>query len=166
MIYVTVTFRLKLTLLICVSYNYLSVWVYYLILRKEPFLFLLKNYIRLLFYAKLGLLLLLKLNYSLYLVLYCIFQCVFVLNCYFLNRMLHFLRDHNGSKIFYVTQQFCKDLIWFCTFLNSYNGVTMYVTQPIYNHMYLHASLTALGGTFHNFVYTLTILIASCILKC
>ena len=45
---------------------------------------------------------------------------------FFLNRMLQLLRNNVHEHIIVLNQEFFKDLAWFNTFLNSYNGVTMY----------------------------------------
>ena len=79
---------------------------------------------------------------------------------YFLNRMLQLLRNNIHSRHIFVTDEFCKDLTWFCVFLNSYNGVTIYDLTPVHKHVYLDASLTGFGGTFDSFVYSLPLPLA------
>ena len=43
---------------------------------------------------------------------------------YFLNRMLHLLRENHDNSQIFLTEEFCKDLKWFQVFLTSYNGTT------------------------------------------
>ena len=74
---------------------------------------------------------------------------------YFLNRMLHLLRqNHNNNKILLNTE-FFHDLTWFNTFLQSYNGVTFYHYQFSRTPVHLDACLTGLGGHFGTMVYHL-----------
>ena len=74
---------------------------------------------------------------------------------YFLNRMLHLLRqNHNNNKIF-LTSEFFHDLSWFNTFLESYNGVTFYHYQFSRIPVHLDACLTGLGGHFGSMIYYL-----------
>ena len=54
-----------------------------------------------------------------------------------------------------LTTEFYKDLRWFKTFLQSYNGITYYDTKKVTGTIYLDASLTAMGGVYQNMVYTL-----------
>ena len=74
---------------------------------------------------------------------------------YFLNRMLQVLRDNVNVNRILLPADFHKDLNWFLTFLNSYNGVTIYDIRPISGQIYLDACLTGLGGSFKNMVYTI-----------
>ena len=71
--------------------------------------------------------------------------------------MLHLLRNNVHEDIIVLNQEFFKDLAWFNTFLNSYNGVTMYQVTPLYNQIFLNASLQGMGGCFNNYVYSLPI---------
>ena len=75
---------------------------------------------------------------------------------HFLNRMLQLLRNNIHSRHIFVTEEFRKDLNWFCVFLKSYNGVTMYDLTPVHKRVYLDASLTG----FDSFVYTLRLPLA------
>ena len=76
---------------------------------------------------------------------------------YFLNRMLQQLRDNFDKNTIKVTSDFTKDLIWFKTFLASYNGVTFYDVRPLQDQIHLDACLTGLGGAFTNMVYFIPI---------
>ena len=76
---------------------------------------------------------------------------------FFLNRMLQLLRNNVHEHIIVLNQEFFKDLAWFNTFLNSYNGVTMYQVTPLYNKIFLDASLQGMDGCFNNYVYSLPI---------
>ena len=57
---------------------------------------------------------------------------------YFLNRMLHLLRDNFVNDHIVLTQ----------TFLKSYNGITIYDIKPLNIRMYLDAFLQGLGGCY------------------
>ena len=74
---------------------------------------------------------------------------------YFLNRLLQLLRNYTNSRHIVVTDEFHRDLAWFCVFLNLYNGVTMYDPRTFHKRIYLDACLIGFGGTFDSFVYTL-----------
>ena len=76
---------------------------------------------------------------------------------FFLNRMLQLLRDNFESNSIILTPDFFKDLHWFQTFLQIYNGVTIYHVTPLFENIHLDASLTGLGGHFKNYVYALHI---------
>ena len=69
--------------------------------------------------------------------------------------MLELLREHNDGHYIVVNEEFHKDLNWFCVFLTSYNGVTMYDPRPFSKRIYLDACLTGFGCSFDNFVYTM-----------
>ena len=76
---------------------------------------------------------------------------------YFLNRMLQLLRNNFQNDHIVLDQEFFRDLVWFQTFLKSYNGVTIYDIKPLNIHIYLDACLQGLGGCYNNFVYTIPI---------
>ena len=75
----------------------------------------------------------------------------------FLNRMLQLLRSHHDSKKFVLNSEFFRDLSWFNTFLNQYNGVTYFDHKKSDYTVHLDASLTGMGATFANMVYALPI---------
>ena len=50
-----------------------------------------------------------------------------------------------------LTHKFCQDLVWFQTFLKSYNGITIYDIKPLNICIYLDACLQGLGGCYDNF---------------
>ena len=76
---------------------------------------------------------------------------------FFLNRMLQLLRDHTSKHTITLDGNFYKDLNWFNTFLNQYNGVTFYDYQKPQHIVHLDACLTGFGGSFDNMVYHLQI---------
>ena len=76
---------------------------------------------------------------------------------YFLNRMLHLLRDNFVNDHIVLTHDFFQHLVWFQTFLKSYNGITIYGIKPLNTRIYLDACLQGLGGCYNNFVYTIPI---------
>ena len=74
---------------------------------------------------------------------------LYISNCvkparYFLNRMLQLLRGNFDHNSIFLTQEFFKDLLWFNTFLQSYNGVSMYDIRPLNT-----------CGCYKNFVYSI-----------
>ena len=75
----------------------------------------------------------------------------------FLNRMLQLLRDNVHNSKILLNDQFFKDLAWFNTFLENYNGVTFYDLPNSNIEVHLDACLTGLGGHFGNLIYTLPI---------
>ena len=75
----------------------------------------------------------------------------------FLNRMLQFLRDMGDKRSVRLSQEFFKDLAWFQSFLNHFNGIVYYDTRPIQAELHLDACLTGLCGIFHNQCYALPI---------
>ena len=76
---------------------------------------------------------------------------------FFLNRMLQLLRDNFENDSIVLTSEFFRDLLWFQTFLKSYNGITIYDIRPLNIRIYLDACLQGLGGCYDNFVYTIPI---------
>ena len=75
----------------------------------------------------------------------------------FLNRMLEFLRSMRPQRIATLSAAFFRDLNWFCTFLNQFNGVVYYDPRPIQAELHLDACLTGMGGIFENQCYSLPI---------
>ena len=75
----------------------------------------------------------------------------------FLNRMLQVLRAHHNSHRFTLQSEFFQDLCWFNTFLDQYNGVTYFDNRTPQYVVHLDASLSGMGATFANMVYTLPI---------
>ena len=71
--------------------------------------------------------------------------------------MLQLLTDNFSSNIIVLTSELFKDLHWFQTFLQIYNGVTIYHVPPLYEDIHLDASLTGFGGHLKNYVYALAI---------
>ena len=64
---------------------------------------------------------------------------------YFLNRMLQLSRDNFHNDHIVLTHEFFRDLVWFQTFLKSYNGITIYDIKPLNIRIYLEACLQGLG---------------------
>ena len=75
----------------------------------------------------------------------------------FLNRMLQLLRDNVHNSKILLNDLFFRDLAWFNTFLQNYNGVTFYDLPNSNIEVHLDACLTGLGGHFGNLKYTLPI---------
>ena len=76
---------------------------------------------------------------------------------FFLNCMLQLLRDNFVNYHIVLTHDFFRDLVWFQTFLNSYNGITIYDIKPLKIRIYFDACLQGLGGYYDNFVYAIPI---------
>ena len=75
----------------------------------------------------------------------------------FLNRMLDLLRQNYDAPTIRLTQAFRCDLRWFSTFLEQYNGVSMYNHRKIDHVVELDTCLDGLGGVWKNYVYHLPI---------
>ena len=73
----------------------------------------------------------------------------------FLNRMLALFRSYFQNQRIPLSASFFKELNWFNTFLNSYNGVTYYDSRPVDESIFPDACLTGLGGVFQQFVYAI-----------
>ena len=71
--------------------------------------------------------------------------------------MLDFFRNNHDKTKILITQEFRKDLAWFNTFLDQYNGVTFYEQPKPDFHVALDACLTGMGGHFGSMVYALEI---------
>ena len=71
--------------------------------------------------------------------------------------MLEFLRQNHDSRKILINQNFRKDLAWFDTFLEQYNGITFYEQPKPDYQVALDACLTGMGGHFGSMVYTLDI---------
>ena len=74
---------------------------------------------------------------------------------FFLNRMLELLRNNHDKSKISLDKFFFRDLNWFLVFLKNFNGVTYYDIKTNPTQVHLDASLTALGGSFNDMVYTL-----------
>ena len=71
--------------------------------------------------------------------------------------MLQLLRDNFDNNHIVLTKDFFRDLVWFQTFLNSDNAISIYDIKPLNTHIYLDACLQDLGGCCKNFVYSIPI---------
>ena len=59
---------------------------------------------------------------------------------YFLNRMLHILREYHGQNRIHLNPEFHRDLRWFERFLPLYNGVSLYDHKnPTIRSIWMHA---------------------------
>ena len=67
---------------------------------------------------------------------------------YFLNRMLHLLRNNHDCRTIHLDKDFHQDLNWFVTFLTQYNGVTFYDIQEVQETIVLDTCLQGLGELF------------------
>ena len=74
----------------------------------------------------------------------------------FLNRMLD-LRQNYDKKSITLTQEFKRDLIWFITFVQKYNGVSFFDHKRSQEIIELDACLTGFGGRWANYVYHIPI---------
>ena len=73
----------------------------------------------------------------------------------FLNRMLELLRTNYDAHLIERTHDFKRDLRWFSTFLDKYNGVTFSDHVKTHHVVELDACLSGLGGWWENLVYHL-----------
>ena len=71
--------------------------------------------------------------------------------------MLRLHRNNVTSSRVRLDPGFFMDLNWFVFFLEQYNGVAFYYNRPLNHTIYLDASLTGLGGNFHNMAYALSL---------
>ena len=76
---------------------------------------------------------------------------------YFLNRMLHILREYHGQNRIHLNPEFHRDLRWFERFLPLYNGVSLYDHEKPDHQVHLDACLQGLGGVWTNMVYHIPI---------
>ena len=67
--------------------------------------------------------------------------------------MLEVLRRATDTNNIRLTDEFHRDLLWFRTFLQEYNGVSMYEHKKPDFTVELNACLTGLGGCCDNIVY-------------
>ena len=79
-------------------------------------------------------------------------KCVRPARC-FLNRMLEVLREASDGNNIKLNDAFHRDLLWFRTFLQEYNGVSMYGHKKPDFTVELDACLTGMGGCVNNIVY-------------
>ena len=75
----------------------------------------------------------------------------------FLNRMLDLLRQADKQVKIVLTEDFQRDLNWFCRFLTSFNGVAFFSHQPVHQHIELDAPLQGMGAVCGNEVYAVPI---------
>ena len=71
--------------------------------------------------------------------------------------MLQLLRQCHKVNDIILNQEFHKDLNWFCVFLQSFNGITIYDLEVSPECIYLDAPLPELGGCFNNMEYAIGI---------
>ena len=62
----------------------------------------------------------------------------------FLSRMLDTLREHHEKNIIILDTEFKKDLLWFHTFAQQFNGVAFFDKRPVKALVELDASLTGM----------------------
>ena len=77
----------------------------------------------------------------------------------FINRLLAVFQSNSHLKTIHLSDEFHKDILWFLTFLPSYNGIS-YICKHRLDQgqsLYLDASLTGMGAVWRNRVYATTI---------
>ena len=74
---------------------------------------------------------------------------------FFLNRLLQTLREISNKNCIPLTVEFQKDIAWFNTFLDKFNGVSFFNKPKIEGEIHLNASAKALGAHFENEIYHL-----------
>ena len=78
----------------------------------------------------------------------------------FINCILNLFRENCNAKKIHLDSGFHKDIKWFIAFLPKFNGVA-YIRREAIPHcdtIHLDASLTGLGGTWGNRVYSTPVL--------
>ena len=71
----------------------------------------------------------------------------------FLGRMLNLLRQNHSSEKIKLNGDFFRDLAWFRTYMNDFNGVILlYSPLPAW-HVFTDASLKGAGALFNRFIY-------------
>ena len=64
----------------------------------------------------------------------------------FLNCLLMILHEHKNSNTIHLDYGTHESLLWFLTFMKSFNGVVYFNKPPIHYNIYVDASLKYLGG--------------------
>ena len=75
----------------------------------------------------------------------------------FVNRMLELLHKNYDTASISITQEFKRDLRWFCNFLGQYNGTSYFDYKSTDFVVELDACLVNLGGRYKNLVYHLPV---------
>ena len=75
----------------------------------------------------------------------------------FLNRMLDLLRMNYDKKSITLTHDFKRNLMWFITFVQRYNGVSFFDHKLSHDIIKLDACLTGFGGHWANYIYHIPI---------
>ena len=75
----------------------------------------------------------------------------------FVNRMLELLCQNYDAPLISITQEFKRDLRWFCNFLGQYNGTSYFDHKSTDFVVELDACLVGLGGRYKNLVYHLPV---------
>ena len=70
----------------------------------------------------------------------------------FLGRMLHILRENNKARSITLNQDFKRDIKWFESFLDKFNGVVFF-NDAVVHHIYVDASFAGVGAYFNGRVY-------------
>ena len=71
----------------------------------------------------------------------------------FMGRMLKLFRQQHSSKLIYLDNEFHKDLRWFNTFLDDFNGI-VFLDKPVQHTIYVDASFLGVGAYFDGKVYS------------
>ena len=72
----------------------------------------------------------------------------------FVNRLLNRLRA--ASCLIRINEDIVKDLNWFIQFLTNFNGTVMFDTCRPHYQVFVDASLSGMGASWHNDVYAVT----------
>ena len=74
---------------------------------------------------------------------------------FFLNRMLELLRTNNKNSTIILTDDFHRDLNWFCKFVPRFNGTAFFVHKQVNYEIELDACLQGLGARWGNEIYAI-----------
>ena len=74
---------------------------------------------------------------------------------FFLNRMLELLRTSSKCSSILLTEEFHRDLSWFCKFVSKFNGSTFFVHKNVNHEIELDVCLEGLGARWGNKIYSI-----------
>ena len=76
---------------------------------------------------------------------------------FFLNRMLELLRTNTKNSAILLTDEFHRDLDWFCKFVPKFNGSAFFVHKHVHHEIELDACLQGLGARWGNEIYSIPV---------
>ena len=76
---------------------------------------------------------------------------------FFLNRMLELLKTNTKTSAILLTDEFHRDLNWFCKFVPKFNGSAFFVHKHVNHETELDACLQGLGARWGNEIYSIPV---------